>query len=201
MMNTFAAQTFGTFTTDDFSAGEEYLTLSFSPNSAARNRRWGNYGLSADFLGDYFAAFFPGDAVCDSPINRRDTVKAAVSYIANELIENAVKYSEASAKQPISISLYLYEEQIVFQAVNCANKAEVDRYQSFIRELLSSNLDELYVQQLEKTATGNGESNMGILTMINDYGACFSWKFQQLDDTVADASDIIQVNVLVRLDV
>ncbi|PSB58723.1 ATP-binding protein, partial [filamentous cyanobacterium CCP1] len=159
MTNTFVAQTFGAFT-DDFSAGEEYLTLSFSPNSAARKRRWGNYGLSADFLGDYFAAFFPGDAVCDSPINRRDTVKAAVSYIANELIENAVKYSEASAKLPISISLYLYEEQIVFRAVSYANQAESDRYQAFIRELLNSELDELYGQQLEKTATGSGESNM-----------------------------------------
>ncbi|PSB13782.1 ATP-binding protein [filamentous cyanobacterium CCP2] len=200
MTNTFVAQTFGAFT-DDFSAGEEYLTLSFSPNSAARKRRWGNYGLSADFLGDYFAAFFPGDAVCDSPINRRDTVKAAVSYIANELIENAVKYSEASAKLPISISLYLYEEQIVFRAVSYANQAESDRYQAFIRELLNSELDELYGQQLEKTATGSGESNMGILTMINDYAACFSWKFQPLDDAVAAHSEIVQVNVLVRLDV
>ncbi|WP_416669931.1 DUF6272 family protein [Egbenema bharatensis] len=203
MTDTHLTQTYGDFS-DDFSGGEEYLTLSFSPNLAARKRRWGNYGLSADFLGDYFAAFFPGEADCDSPINQRDTVKAAVSYIANELIENAVKYSEMSSKLPVSISLYLHEQQIVFQAVNYASQPEVDRYQSFIQMLLNSNLDELYIQQLEQTAMGNGGSNMGILTMINDYAACFSWKFQPMTDhsVVQEEADwITQVNVVVRLHV
>jgi hypothetical protein len=198
--NLTVAQTFGDFP-EDFFVGEEYLTLSFSPYSSARQRRWGNYGLSADFLGDYFAAFFPGDAVCNSPINRRDAVKAAVSYIANELLENAVKYSDAAANLPISISLYLYEQQIVFHAVNYANPEEVDRYQAFIQTLLNSNVDELYLRQLEKTAIGDGQSNIGILTMINDYAACFSWKFQPLTSRSPDQPNAIQVSVLVRLNV
>lgn len=191
-----ATQIFGEFT-DNLPVSEEYLTLHFSPDSAPRRRRWSNYGLSADFLGDYFAAFFPGDTIPDSSINRHDSVKATVSYIANELLENAVKYSDASAKLPISISLHLYEQQIIFHAVNYAGQASAEKYQAFVQALLGAELEKFYMQQLEKAAMGIGESNMGILTMINDYAARFSWKFQVLEQQ----PDIMQVNVLVHLDI
>lgn len=171
--------------------------MNFSPSSAPRKRRWSNYGLSADFLGDYFAAFFPGDTVENSPLNRRETVKAAVSYIANELLENAVKYSDEVVKRPISISLYLYEDKIIFQSINHTSPAIADKYCRFIQQVLTSDLDELYTQQLEQTALGNGESNMGLLTMMNDYAARFGWQFQTSDSI----PDTVQVNVLVHLDI
>jgi hypothetical protein len=196
MTQTIRNQTFGEFA-QEIPACEEYLTLHFSPSSAPRKRRWSNYGLSADFLGDYFAAFFPGDAVEDSPINRRETVKAAVSYIANELLENAVKYSDGIAKRPISISLYLYDKKIIFQAVNYASPAIADKYCHFIQQVLASDLDELYTHQLEQTALGTGESNMGLLTMMNDYAARFGWQFQTADSI----PDTVQISVLVHLDV
>jgi hypothetical protein len=196
MNQTSTIQTFGEFT-DTIPASDEYLTLHFSPSSAPRRRRWGNYGLSADFLGDYFAAFFPGDEVPDSKINRQNTVKAAVSYIANELLENAVKYNQDTENLPISISLYLYERQIIFHAVNYAETSRVEQYQQFIAQLLTSDIDELYMQQLEKTATGSGSSSMGILTMMNDYSARFGWKFESL----APTPNIFRVNVLAYLDV
>ncbi len=196
MPQTITSQTFGEFA-QEIPASEEYLTLNFSPSSAPRKRRWSNYGLSADFLGDYFAAFFPGDTVEDSPINRRDTVKAAVSYVANELLENAVKYSDDTIRKPISISLYLYEEKIIFQAINYAAAAIADKYCQFIQQVLTSDLDELYARQLERTALGTGESSMGLLTMMNDYDARFGWQFQASDSN----PNTVQVNVLVHLDV
>ncbi|MGI0485997.1 DUF6272 family protein [Pantanalinema rosaneae CENA516] len=196
MNQTSTIQTFGEFT-ETIPASDEYLTLHFSPSSAPRRRRWGNYGLSADFLGDYFAAFFPGDEVPDSKINRQDTVKAAVSYIANELLENAVKYNQETGNLPISISLYLYERQIIFHAINYAEHSRVAQYQQFIQELLNSDIDEFYMQQLEKTAMGGGGSSMGILTMMNDYSARFGWKFESLEST----PDTFRVNVLAYLDV
>jgi hypothetical protein len=196
MTQTIITQTFGNFA-QELPACEEYLTLNFSPSSAPRKRRWSNYGLSADFLGDYFAAFFPGDTVEDSPINRRDAVKGAVSYIANELLENAVKYSDDKTRCPISISLYLYDEQIIFQSINYASPAIAEKYRSFVQLVMASDLEELYAQQLEKTALGTGESNMGLLTMMNDYGARFGWQFQAAETT----SNPVQVNVLVHLEI
>lgn len=198
MIQTLTNQTFGAFL-DEIPLSQENLTLNFSPASAPQRRqRWSNYGLSADFLGDYFAAFFLGEAVPDSKINRKDTVKATVSYIANELLENAVKYSLNEATTPsISITLYLYEQKIILQVTNYADRPTVEKYQGFVQELLNSDVDELYIRQLEKTASGEGESNMGLLTMINDYSARFGWKFE----TLANDTTAVRVAVMVHLEV
>lgn len=191
-----SAQVFGHYL-ETLPAGEEYLTLHFSPTSTPRKKRWSNYGLSADFLGDYFAAFFPGDEVPDSKINRKESVKATVSYIANELLENAVKYSDEITNLPISISLHLYEQAIIFQVINHAQAAAVEKYQQFIQELLHRDLEELYTQQLEQTALGAGESHMGLLTMMNDYSAQFGWKFE----TLAEPAGISRISVIAHLEV
>ncbi|HEY9297573.1 MAG TPA: ATP-binding protein [Phormidium sp.] len=184
-------QIFGEFL-EEIPTSNEYLTLNFSPTSAARKRRWEHNGISADFLGDYFAAFFPGNTNSENKINRKAIVKGVVSYIANELLENAVKYSDSSANLPITITLYLYEQELIFNVTNYAHKVTVEKYQQFIHKLLNSDTDELYTRQLEKTAMGTGESNMGLLTMINDYSARLGWKFQyqQQDST------IVQVDVI-----
>jgi hypothetical protein len=196
MKQTMPIQVYGDFL-DSIPACEEYLTLNFSPNSVPRKRRWSNYGLSADFLGDYFAAFFPGDAIPDSSINQRDTVKAAISYIANELLENAVKYNQDSAGFPISISLHLYASQIIFRVANYTEEKLAHKYQQFIRELLGADLDSYYMQQLERTANSGESSCMGILTMMNDYAARFGWKFEAFEQLPGT----IRVEVLVYLDV
>ena len=196
MVQTNDSQIFGAFL-EVIPASEEYLTLNFSPSSAPRKRRWSNYGLSADFLGDYFAAFFPGDALPNSQINRRNTVKASVSYIANELIENAVKYSDEAFSLPISITLFLYELEIIFQITNYSTLDVGEDYQTFVQAILNSEPGEFYMQQLEKTATGSGGSSMGLLTMINDYSAQFGWRFQ----TSHHHPDAVQVTVMAHLKV
>ncbi|MGA9378059.1 MAG: ATP-binding protein [Phormidium sp.] len=189
-------QIFGEFL-EAIPASNEYLTLNFSPTSAARKRRWQHNGISADFLGDYFAAFFPGDATSENKINRKNTVKSIVSFIANELLENAVKYSDRTANLPITITLYLYEKELIFVVTNYAHEISVEKYQDFIRELLDSDSDEFYTRQLEKTALGTGQSNMGLLTMINDYSARLGWKFDYLQQDLR----IIHVSVIARFDI
>jgi hypothetical protein len=176
----------------------EYLRLQFSPNSLARQQRWRNYGLSADFLGDYFATFFPGDEIPDGKINRRDTVKASVSYIANELLENAIKHNHVSFPDPISIALHLKEHQLVFHVVNYATQEVAENYQTFIQTILDAkDLQLLYLEQLEKTAINSDESRMGLLTMMSDYEARFGWRFKG----VSSEADIIQVDVMAFLDI
>jgi len=189
-------QTFGEFT-HNIPESDEYLTIHFSPSSIPRKQRWKNYGMSADFLGDYFAAFFPGDRMTASKINRRDTIKATVSFVANELLENAVKYNEDTAGYPITVSLYLYEHRIIFQITNHTDQSTATKYQQFVQELIHSNSEEFYTQQLERAATGSGGSCMGLLTMINDYSARFGWKFQVLEKM----PEITQVSVIAYLDV
>lgn len=197
-INSFAlmTQTFGNFI-DEMPLTEEYLTISFSPSSNARQRRWSNYGLSADFLGDYFATFFPGNPDLDDKIAKQEVIKASISYIANELLENAIQHSDLAAKFPIHISLYLYDTQLIFVVTNGASRSKVEKYKEFIQELLTSDVDALYTQQLEKTALGGGGSHMGLLTMINDYLAQFGWKFESLPNQ----PEAVKVTVMVHLDV
>jgi hypothetical protein len=190
-------QTFGTFR-DDIPESQEFLTLNFAPSSTPeRQQRWRNYGLSADFLGDYFANFFPGGDVPESTINLKDTIKATVSYISNELLENAVKYSDESVLLPVSITLRLFDQDIVFQVTNYANHAVAQQYQQFVQTLQVADIDELYTQQLEKTALGEGGSSMGILTIIQDYAAQGGWRFEQLMENPSISKVTVMMHLVV----
>lgn len=194
MLDISAIRTYGEFS-GDLPVSNEYLTLHFSPTTGPRNQRWRNYGLSADFLGDYFATFFPGNDADAGKINRRDAVKGSVSFVANELLENAVKYSDIHANFPIKISLHLFKDQIIFQAINYSSVEVAANYEAFIKELRAADPEELYSQQMEKIALGGGESCIGILTMINDYGASFAWQFQEQQSP----QPVVEVNVMVSL--
>ncbi|MGB3493400.1 MAG: DUF6272 family protein [Elainellaceae cyanobacterium] len=200
MTSASTSKTYGEYTTPSVTS-QEYLTIHFSPTAAPRQKRWRNYGLSADFLGDYFATFFPGKSEDDDRHNPQDTIKAAVSYIANELLENAIKYSSHSHAKSVSVSLYLDEEHIIFQVINYVDIAAARKYENFIKVLLSSDdVDALYSQYLERAAMGEGESHMGILTMVSDYNARFGWQFRQVDEDLScDDSAAVQVEVIAYL--
>ncbi|MCD8488670.1 MAG: ATP-binding protein [Desertifilum sp.] len=196
MMSSSSLQVFGE-SFEENQVSEEYLTLHFSPSSKARTQRWKNYGLSADFLGDYFANFFPGETIPGSQIDRRETVRSMVSYVANELLENAMKYSDKTVNLPVTISLYLYDTNVMFTIENYIDCPTAERYQTFIQELLASDREDFYTRQLEKAALGQGQSAMGLLTTIQDYSARLGWKFQR----VPDQPNIIWATTMAQLEV
>src|SRR5207247_29678 len=94
----------------------EHLKIVFSPTSLPIQQRWRNNGLSADFLADYLSTFFPGDD--RAMAERHAELKSAVSYVANELLENAMKFSYASSQHAISIAMYLEAEAISLYVTN-----------------------------------------------------------------------------------
>lgn len=182
---------------DPVPPSQEFLTLNFSLDRINRLQRWHNYGLSADFLGDYFANFFPGKEE-DSGISHKDRIKGSVSYIANELLENAVKYSTTTQDCPITITLHLYDQQLIFETSNMALLKTAANYENFIKILLENDPLELYIEQLEKSSMENsGASQIGLLTMVNDYQARFGWQFTP----VAESEDLIWVTVMTHLDI
>jgi len=176
---------------------DEYLIINFSPTTGSRKEYWRNNGISADFLGDYFGSFFPISQDTQAKIDKRDEIKSTVSFIANELLENAMKYSDQNFKLPVSISLHLFEQELIFVAKNHAHSASVNRYQEFIKEIISTDIDNLYMKQMEKAAMGGSVSGMGLLTMINDYNADLGWKFTPL----SGKPEIFEVIIMVRLEV
>jgi hypothetical protein len=169
----------------DFTGGpkqaQEGLELTFSPSSVPLKQRWRNNGLSADFLADYVTTFFPRDEKDPGSQARQQEIRGAVNYIANELLENAMKYSEEHLAHPTTIRLVLAEDAILFTGTNATSGERGRAFLGFVRELAASDAGDMYVRQLERSAETGG-SGLGLLTMINDYGARLAWRFEELAD-------------------
>jgi hypothetical protein len=190
-------ETFGNY--EDISQtraqNQEHLTLSFSPSSIPIKQRWRNNGLSADFLGDYFTTFFPKSEDDPASMRRQIEVKAAVSYIANELLENAMKFSDEVLNHMISIRLMLDRDRIIFSETNGVSREQADSFRDFINKIMNADPNELYIQQLEENAMTDSSAGLGYLTMINDYGAELAWHFEDLGDEGVAVTTEIKVAV------
>lgn len=189
---------FGNFS-ESLLSSQEYLIIGFSPSSVPLKQRWRNNGLSADFLADYLTTFFPGDEDDPSTFDRQAEIKSAVSYIANELLENAMKFNDETSNYPISIQLQLHSDLLVFSLSNSIPPQAVKPFQLYLKELTTSDPQELYIRQLEKNAedeTGTS-SRLGYLTMMNDYMAKIGWKF----DRASQNPEVMTVTTMVQLEI
>src|ERR687886_398572 len=175
-------QIFGDFV-ESFPPVQDSLELTFTPNSLPIKKRCRSNRLSANFMGDYFSNFLPGDEEDPAQKRRIKESKGAVSYVANELLENAVKFNNQGTNFKIKFGIYFIEEAdqtAVLFATNSVSAEGLDKFQKYIQELLYSDPEKLYVQQIEKSAEeeNSGASGLGFLTMINDYSAKIGWKFE-----------------------
>jgi len=175
-------QIFGDFV-ESFPLAQDSLELTFTPNSLPLKKRWRSNRLSANFMADYFSNFLQVDE--DDPAQKRriKESKGAVSYVANELLENAINFNDRGTSFKIKFGIYFIEEAdmtAVLFATNSVSAEGLDKFQKFIQELLCSDPEKLYVQQIKKSAQeeNSGESGLGFLRMINDYSAKLGWKFE-----------------------
>lgn len=189
-------QIFGDFSTEN-SPEQEVLTLIFSPSTDSLTEHWVKNGLSADFLATYFAALFEEISLDKEKIDKQNEIKSAVSYIANELLENAMKYHDKTLPYKISVMLQQHSDRVVFIASNSIRPEVAQKFQNFIKELLANDPSELDLTKLEKNAFDENiiASQLGYLTMINDYVVKVGWKFETLQNNPA----VITVTVKVQL--
>ena len=175
----------------------EHLQIGFSPTSIPIQQRWRNNGLSADFLADYLSTFFPGDdSAASEPYAE---LKSAVSYVANELLENAMKFSYAPSQHAISIAMYLAADAVSLYVTNSVDPYAVAAFQQAIARLLTEDIDTLYIAQLTHNTESDSAdgSSLGYLTMLHDYGVTLAWKFApSLQDP-----DVTTVTTMARLSV
>lgn len=153
--------------------------------------------MSADFLADYLTTFFPGNQDDPSTIERQAEIKSAVSYIANELLENAMKFNDETSEYPIDIKLHLQSYRVIFSVTNSITPQAAGKFQAYIQQLLTCEPSELYIQQLEKNAADESftDSGLGLLTMLSDYTAKIGWKFK----TVQKNPQLLAVTTMVQL--
>lgn len=172
----------------------ESLSLRFLPGSAPIKQRWRNNGLSADFLADYVSTFFPRLEADPSSGDRRAEIAGAVAFIANELLENAMKYSLDSGTSPITITLQLDHERIDIWECNTTSLAQGKIFRDFIERLTNADPEAFYLEQLERNAQGP-HSGLGFLTMFNDYAARLAWKFEPGVENTASATMAVTTHV------
>jgi diguanylate cyclase (GGDEF)-like protein len=156
----------------------EYLTLAFSPISTPLHSRWRNNGLSADFIGDYVITFLPREGPMAGP-SCQNEMRHAVTFIVNELLENAMKYHAHNVDIPIRIHLELTKQRITVSASNGVGQEQARRYHAFVEKLQQGDAADLLLSQLEESARSSepAVSSLGLLTMITDYGAELGWRF------------------------
>ena len=194
-------QVFGEFI-ENFPPEQDSLELSFTPSSRPIKKRWRSNRLSAYFLADYFTNFLPLDE--DNPNHSRllKESKNAVSYIANELLGNAMKFHDEQSKNQIKFGIHFVEAEddvtAVIFATNNATPSGADKLKAFIEELLSSDPNELYISQVEKSMEEDSQtSGLGLITMINDYSAKIGWKLK----TVPGESPTTFITTMVQIEV
>ncbi len=175
----------------------QFLQLQFSMSSLPIKEYWRNNSISADFMADYFATFFPSSLNAEGT-DIKEEVKSAVSFIANELLENAIKFGDDTSDRPVTISLQLLHDKLVFVATNVSRDREAQAFEKYWELLLASNPETLYFQLLEQNVESDTKvSGIGFLTMINDYGASLGCKFERL----ADAPDLSVITIMVQVTV
>lgn len=173
---------------------DEFLIINFSPTSVPLQQRWRNNGLSADFLADYLSTFFPSGN--ENAQHRRAEIKDGVTFIANELLENAMKFNFPADKHPVQLYLGLKRHQIQFYITNNIDPVAVKPWQYEINRLLTEDTHELFMEQLmNNEAKENSDSGLGYLSMINDWNAKLAWKFESAED----ATNTQKVTVMVQL--
>ncbi|MEA5471466.1 slr1658 superfamily regulator [Spirulina sp. 06S082] len=189
---------FGNFI-ENLPESPEYLILGFSPSSVPLQQRWRNNGLSADFLADYLTTFFPAKEDDPDTQYKQEEIKGAVSYIANELLENAMKFNNDCTNYPIGLSLHLQSNCLIFMITNSIASNAVQSFQHYLDQLTNSDTQEMLIAQLEENALEERgtSSRLGYLTMIEDYGAKLGWKFETVeqDPTIVTVTTMVQLSI------
>jgi hypothetical protein len=157
--------------------GVEHLCVRFSKTSLAIKERWRNNGLTADFIAAYAETFLPPSDAADPRARKfvRET-KDSLSFVANELLENGLKYHEGTAGNDIELRFEVRDAQrLVVQQTNLAGSERVNALRVLAHEILTRDVSELYFEKLERS---NGDSaGLGLITIVNDHGATLAWQF------------------------
>ncbi|ACK69960.1 conserved hypothetical protein [Gloeothece citriformis PCC 7424] len=190
------SQIFGDFR-QDLPESEQCLMISFSPCSVPLQQRWCNNGLSADFVANYLATFFPCNKDDPNSLKRQAHLKSTVSYIANELLENATKFHDENTTASIQLGTYLIQNLVILLATNCSSIRVANQLELVIEKLINSEPEELYIQHLEMLAEDENYlgSGLGFLTIIHDYFAKIGWKIEPLPSEV----NLVRVTTMVQV--
>jgi hypothetical protein len=162
----------------DFDNNGEYtqqLQINFHPSTYPLT--WATCGFTANYAAEILGQGFP-------PGKLRQDITGSVSYIANELMENALKFHYDKFSE-INFIVRQVANEIELIVSNSVSPDSMPKFRAFIEELSTSDPQELFIRHLETGLDSLGESSsgLGFLTIMNDYGGRLGWKFEISEGT------------------
>jgi hypothetical protein len=147
---------------------------------------WDRCGLAAD----YFAAHM------SHAFDSREAVRALLSTVLNELIENAVKFS-SDKSHTASVRMNNFGEVIAFETRNRTDARRADALQVLVRDLEAQSADELFLARIADPAgTAGSPSGLGLLVLKKDYGVRLAIEIEP----AADGGFDVWVQAVMRSD-
>lgn len=132
---------------------------------------WQHASETCEFLGDVFALRHAR--------NGADYTDArhSIIYLVNELLENAIKFRVPGS---IRVRCSLQDGNFELTVSNDTSPDVANRFQSLIEEIISRDPGELLIERIEANAADENSSGsgLGLLTLMNDYGARLGWDFR-----------------------
>lgn len=136
---------------------------------------WNHCGITAEFLGEFFAL---GCAKSEQAYNE---VRHSIGYLVNELLENAVKFRHPG---DILIHSSLDTGRFELKVSNLIDAKTATKFQLMLTDVTSRDPGELLIERIEENAADSSSSGsgLGLLTLMNDYGARLGWKFHNFGE-------------------
>lgn len=120
------------------------------------------------------------DGWLKSSLQCRDLALADLSYAVNELMENAVKYCAGGG---IELSATFTDTSLILTLRHAATPAHAARYLAHAHELIKRDPFELLAESVERNALNPEHgSGLGLLSLLNDYGASLGFEFVDHED-------------------
>ena len=127
---------------------------------------WNSCSLTSNKISSLYLDKFPNQT----------KIANLISHIFNELIENAVKYSDEKENE-IKLQCIPSNSKIELEAYNITNIHFAERFDKYIKETMHENLEEVFYKYLLNAAEStNTDSGIGLLLIRKDFNANASFK-------------------------
>lgn len=135
---------------------------------------WKKCSLIANFFGNYQA---------ESYKENKKQIISTISTISNELLENAIKFSEKSYSD-ISISIKKHESSILIQVNNISNETNATRLKNTLTKIKNNNIAAFQIEKISKNAIDNSSySEIGLINIAKDFSNKIGAKITPVENT------------------
>jgi len=142
------------------------LNLTFSLSAMEVANFWSRCGLIANFCASYMAVAMPS----------RKNITNSLSFVLNELLENALKYAQPK-ESAIDFAILQKDNSVIIEIANQISEDQVEPLLDMAKNLIDTDyVNAKYIDLLTTSGKSSDKSGIGLLTVINYYQAQMSFK-------------------------